>query len=100
MGRCASRSSSGCWQCGLLTCLSPRQVYDMRALRVVVDDCGGACVEEAVAACYRLLPALHRLWRQIPGETDDYIANPKPSGYQSLHTAVEGPGGPLEVQIR
>ena len=42
-----------------------------------------------------------RLWRPIANEFDDYIANPRASGYQSLHTAVYGPGGvPMEVQIR
>ena len=44
---------------------------------------------------------MHRLWRKVGGEYDDYIINPKRSGYQSLHTAVRGPGGvPIEVQIR
>jgi ppGpp synthetase/RelA/SpoT-type nucleotidyltranferase len=76
-------------------------VYDARALRVVVSDAGGALEREAIAACYKLQPAVHRLWRRISGEDDDYIASPKPSGYQSLHTAVVGPGGvALEVQIR
>jgi len=77
------------------------QVYDARALRVVVDDEEGEKEREALAACYRLLPAVHRLWRKVAGEDDDYIAMPKESGYQSLHTAVMGPGGvPMEVQIR
>ena len=44
----------------------------------------------AVAACYRILPTVHRLWRPISGEADDYIVSPKPSGYRSLHTAVWG----------
>lgn len=77
------------------------QVYDARALRVVVEDSGGAREREAIAACYKLLPAVHRLWKKVDGEDDDYIAQPKGSGYQSLHTAVMGPGGvPMEVQIR
>eukprot|EP00890_Picochlorum_soloecismus_P000682 jgi/Picsp_1/1614/NSC_05092-R1_rela spot homologous protein rsh2 len=78
-----------------------REVYDVRALRVVVDDARGVVEREAIEACYKVLPAVHRLWRKVPGEDDDYIAVPKPSGYQSLHTAVIGPGGvPMEVQIR
>lgn len=77
------------------------EVYDLRALRVVVDDKCGLCEKEAIEICYKVLPAVHRLWRKVPGEDDDYIAVPKPSGYQSLHTAVLGPGGiPMEVQIR
>lgn len=77
------------------------EVYDVRALRVVVDDHEGASEREAVEICYKVLPVVHRLWRRVPGEEDDYITMPKPSGYQSLHTAVIGPGGiPMEVQIR
>ncbi len=77
------------------------EVYDLRALRVVVDDKCGANEKDAIEICYKVLPAVHRLWRKVPGEDDDYIAVPKPSGYQSLHTAVLGPGGiPMEVQIR
>ncbi len=68
------------------------EVYDVRALRVMVAG---------VAECYSALGAVHALWRNIPGEFDDYIANPKPNGYRSLHTAVMGEGGKvLEVQIR
>ena len=53
------------------------------------------------SALCRIQPAVHRLWRKVGGEYDDYIVNPKQSGYQSLHTAVKGPGGvPMEVQIR
>jgi len=81
--------------------VSAREIYDARALRVVVDDLNGKREAAAIAACYRLLPAVHRLWPPVRGETDDYIANPKASGYQSLHTAVLGPGNvPLEIQIR
>jgi (p)ppGpp synthase/HD superfamily hydrolase len=77
------------------------EVYDVRALRVVVDDRQGQNENEAIEICYKVLPVVHRLWRKVPGEDDDYIAMPKPSGYQSLHTAVIGPGGvPMEVQIR
>eukprot|EP00887_Chlorella_sp_A99_P008297 scaffold12.g8297.t1 len=77
------------------------EVYDARALRVVVSDDGGRREAEAIATCYRLLPTVHRLYRRVPGEEDDYIVQPKGSGYQSLHTAVVGPGGvPMEIQIR
>eukprot|EP00899_Mesostigma_viride_P011478 jgi/Mesvir1/20330/Mv19921-RA.1 len=77
------------------------KVYDARALRVVVGDAGGEMHADAVEGCYRLLGVVHNLWWPVYGEYDDYIVNPKPSGYQSLHTAVLGPGGaPLEVQIR
>ncbi|HEY6942234.1 bifunctional (p)ppGpp synthetase/guanosine-3',5'-bis(diphosphate) 3'-pyrophosphohydrolase [Dokdonella sp.] len=68
------------------------ELYDVRALRLLVED---------VAACYAALGVVHTLWPYIPGEFDDYIANPKGNHYQSLHTAVIGPGGQtLEVQIR
>jgi len=68
------------------------ELYDVRALRLIVDD---------VAACYAALGVVHSLWPFIPGEFDDYIANPKGNHYQSLHTAVIGPEGrTLEVQIR
>ncbi|XP_010243108.1 PREDICTED: uncharacterized protein LOC104587265 isoform X2 [Nelumbo nucifera] len=78
-----------------------RQVYDARALRVVVGDNNGALYGAAVKCCYSLLNIVHRLWTPIDGEFDDYIVNPKHSGYQSLHTAVQGPdNAPLEIQIR
>ncbi len=67
------------------------RVYDRLAVRVVVND---------VRECYETLGIVHSLWKPIPGEVDDYIANPKTSGYQSLHTAVLCEGQPLEVQIR
>ncbi len=68
------------------------ELFDVRAVRIVVDS---------VADCYVVLGLVHGLWHHIDKEFDDYIANPKPNGYQSLHTAVHGPEGkPLEVQIR
>ncbi len=72
--------------------ISFSEVYDVRAVRLLVDE---------VDDCYRALGVVHSLWRNIPHEFDDYIANPKENGYQSLHTAVIGPEGKvLEVQIR
>ncbi|XP_004235275.1 uncharacterized protein [Solanum lycopersicum] len=77
------------------------KVYDARALRVIVGDKNGALHSQAVQSCYNLLNIVHRLWSPIDGEFDDYIVNPKSSGYQSLHTAVQGPdNSPLEIQIR
>ncbi len=68
------------------------ELYDLRAVRVLVDD---------VAACYAALGVVHATWAPIPSEFDDYIARPKRNDYRSLHTAVIGPEGKtLEVQIR
>jgi len=67
-------------------------LYDIRAMRIMVEDVG---------ACYAALGVVHNLWSYIPGEFDDYIANPKENDYQSLHTAVVGPEGKtVEIQIR
>jgi GTP pyrophosphokinase len=67
-------------------------LYDIRAVRVLVDD---------VTACYAALGVAHSLWSPVPSEFDDYIANPKGNNYRSLHTAVVGPQGKtLEIQIR
>ena len=72
--------------------LSFEHVYDVRALRVIVDD---------VPACYAVLSHVHERYRPVAGEFDDYIARPKPNGYQSLHTVVlDDAGRPVEVQIR
>ena len=68
------------------------ELFDVRAVRVVVDT---------IAECYVVLGLVHAQWRHINKEFDDYIANPKDNGYQSLHTAVYGPHGkPVEIQIR
>ena len=68
------------------------ELYDLRALRVLVDD---------VPACYAALGVVHATWAPIPSEFDDYIARPKRNDYRSLHTAVIGPEGKtVEVQIR
>ena len=68
------------------------QVFDVRAVRALVDT---------VPQCYEVLGIVHSLWPPVPGEFDDYIAQPKPNGYRSLHTAVVGDDGkPLEVQVR
>lgn len=68
------------------------ELYDVRAVRVVVEN---------IAECYVVLGIVHAQWRHINKEFDDYIANPKENGYQSLHTAVYGPHGkPVEIQIR
>ncbi|MCA8864808.1 MULTISPECIES: GTP diphosphokinase [unclassified Halomonas] len=68
------------------------QVHDVRAVRILVPE---------VADCYTVLGIIHSRWHHVPNEFDDYIANPKKNGYQSLHTAVMGPENKvLEIQIR
>lgn len=67
-------------------------LYDLRALRVIVEN---------VTQCYTVLGVIHTHWISVPKEFDDYIAHPKPNGYQSLHTVVIGPEGKtIEIQIR
>ena len=68
------------------------EIYDLFALRVLV---------EKEAECYRVLGVVHQLWHPLPGQIDDYIANPKENMYQALHSTVVCEGGThLEVQIK
>jgi guanosine-3',5'-bis(diphosphate) 3'-pyrophosphohydrolase len=68
------------------------QVYDFIALRIVVST---------IENCYAALGVLHNRWRPVPGRIKDFIAMPRPNGYQSLHTSViSEEGHPFEVQIR
>jgi RelA/SpoT family (p)ppGpp synthetase len=69
-----------------------QQIYDVRAVRVIVDT---------VPECYLALGVVHNLWHPVPGEFDDYVAAPKDNFYRSLHTAVrDDHGKTVEVQIR
>jgi GTP pyrophosphokinase len=67
-------------------------LYDVRAFRVLVDD---------IKTCYAVLGIVHNIWQPVPREFDDYIARPKPNGYQSLHTVVMNEDGTaFEIQVR
>lgn len=69
-----------------------KEIMDVYAFRIIVED---------IDTCYRVLGAIHNLYKPKPGEFKDYIAIPKENGYQSLHTIVIGVRGvPIEVQIR
>ncbi|MBN1287196.1 MAG: bifunctional (p)ppGpp synthetase/guanosine-3',5'-bis(diphosphate) 3'-pyrophosphohydrolase [Anaerolineae bacterium] len=70
------------------------RIYDRLGIRVIV---------ETIPDCYQALGVVHSLWKVVPNEFDDYISNPRPTGYQSLHTAVQYGDDPrdiIEVQIR
>ncbi|MDO9107037.1 MAG: bifunctional (p)ppGpp synthetase/guanosine-3',5'-bis(diphosphate) 3'-pyrophosphohydrolase [Methylovulum sp.] len=72
--------------------LGIEELYDLLAVRVIVDN---------LSNCYAVLGIVHSHWQTIPKEFDDYIANPKENGYQSLHTVILDPdGNRIEVQIR
>jgi GTP pyrophosphokinase len=68
------------------------ELFDVRAVRILVSS---------LADCYAVLGVVHTTWQHVPKEFDDYVANPKVNGYQSLHTAIVADNGQIvEVQIR
>lgn len=80
------------WKKMLRKQLGIEELYDLLAVRIIVND---------LASCYAVLGIVHSHWQYIPKEFDDYIANPKKNGYQSLHTVVfDAQGNRLEIQIR
>lgn len=70
------------------------RIHDIVAIRVIINN-------DDIGECYAILGIIHSNWTPLPGQIDDYIATPKPSGYRSLHTTVFGPGKDIiEIQIR
>lgn len=67
------------------------KMFDFLGIRVITSE---------VEDCYRVLDLARRLWKELPELFDDYIAHPKPNGYQSLHAVLEADGYPVEIQIR
>ncbi|MGL4457898.1 MAG: GTP diphosphokinase, partial [Plesiomonas shigelloides] len=68
------------------------ELFDVRAIRIIT---------ERLQDCYAALGVVHTHFKHLPSEFDDYVANPKPNGYQSIHTVVLGPQGKtIEIQIR
>jgi len=80
------------------------QIFDLMAIRTIIDPQSSSELsdeDQEKSVCYRALGIVHSLWTPIPGRFKDYVAVPKPNGYQSLHTTVIGlKGQPIEVQIR
>ncbi len=68
------------------------ELFDVRAVRIIAEE---------IQDCYAALGIVHTKYKHLPSEFDDYVANPKPNGYQSIHTVILGPEGKtIEIQIR
>lgn len=80
------------WQKMTKKSITFNELFDIRAVRIIANH---------LEDCYSVLNILHMLYRHIPSEFDDYVAYPKPNGYQSIHTVVFGPyNKTIEIQIR